>query len=534
MVAAGRMKEEHQPRELEVTSGSTTCLGKGSFFAMLWPGATEFPEASSPVPSVTESRDIEPPPPPVKKKTVLKPYSFFGVADTDTETEPESPSLLDWRNDPETSLTDWTLIITTPTGKDAQHYHVHRNMMLSSQFFANLFQTELAGGQSEIELPAEAAAIVPDFLDYLYRLRREVTRDNAVPLYYLSRLLGIHRLRWESKQFWTGDLTLETVDFYYEQAIIFQEETLMNELLQTCLKDEVLRGINAHSNIVTIPCPRLWVFLAKSVDRKQSEHLSTVIAAFCELHKEHMDADVFNDLTQPLPEIDIKAVTPLLQLESEIVQPAITTSLQRSCMRAMAFNWDSLDVSSPPFYQMMSSQTPQFLTRAFAKTVLVAQSMNKRGKASEMAPEDSIFLQNMRETSSLVDLAERQENLNDAEEPLYSAPIFSFGDETESPLRELSTHSISGSSCDESKQLEPEGIVSCPSRLTSDDAAKEKSTPTPIKPEAEASDVVGHSSDAEKERTSPAGLEVSVEGATQETSSTTSAMTEPIQDTVEV
>ena len=295
---------------------------------------------------------------------------------TSTSEEPDEPNLLDWRMNPKTSLADWTVVITTPGRTAAKYYHVHRNIiMLPSRYFRKLFKKQRkTGGRSDFHLPDAAAAVFPDFLDYLYRLGCETfTRNNSVPLYYLSRIFNVDRLRWETRKFWEKDMSARTIAHYYESAILFEEESLMAVVLEACADEQVLSSLDCESDVLSNENPRMMLYLVENSDAKHSEKLSMLIAKFCMLHQEAIDKNVFLNLTKPLSSVSLEAACTLLIQERSFSQPSGVTQLQKSCIRTLSQNWAALDVTEPTFKDMLTLQGPLFLAELYRRTTLAAQ-----------------------------------------------------------------------------------------------------------------------------------------------------------------
>lgn len=148
--------------------------------------------------------------------------------DSDLE-EPDKPneSRLDWRMDPAQSHSDWTIKITHEGETLCDIYHVHKCVIAvgakRSEYFATLFGSQLplretANNTSNIELHKVAATAFPVLLDFMYSCKDklQITTENSTALYYLAQYFQIKRLRWEARQFWQIDLSLENAGVYYE------------------------------------------------------------------------------------------------------------------------------------------------------------------------------------------------------------------------------------------------------------------------------------------------------------------------------
>jgi hypothetical protein len=108
------------------------------------------------------------------------------------ELGPPAPDfLLSWRLDPDTSFSDWTVVIEEEGGKSAS-YHVHKCVLAAgnrkSDYFRNVFRSGLAeslSSTSNISLQRSAAAAFPVMLDYMYNSGTYLfAAKNIVPLRY--------------------------------------------------------------------------------------------------------------------------------------------------------------------------------------------------------------------------------------------------------------------------------------------------------------------------------------------------------------
>jgi hypothetical protein len=314
------------------------------------------------------------------------------IARTSTTEEPEELTHLDWRMNAKTSLSDWTIVVST-SSRQVKYYHVHRSIiMLPSKYFRKLFKRHRRApeaGRSDFHLNEAAANAFPEFLDYVYHLSHPtsiITRENVVPLYYLSRIFIVDRFRWETRQFWETDMSVGTIAEYYRQAIVFEEEPLLNKVLNACLDDSaILGGLNIDAEILQVANPRLMLHLVKHAgkDKKKSEHLSRLVAKFCQLHPDNVvDIGTFAGLTMPLSAIAMDVACQLLIHEHKHFketnskhQESCLSSLQKCCIHALATHWAELDVDKVEFQKMLGSQSPLFLGELFQKTIMAVKGL---------------------------------------------------------------------------------------------------------------------------------------------------------------
>lgn len=327
---------------------------------------------------------------------------------TSTSEEPEELTHLDWRMNAKKSLSDWTIVITTPS-RITKYYHVHRSIiMLPCKYFCKLFKKyrRLPDGRSDFNLDDKAANAFPEFLDYIYHLNNEadlITRDNVVPLYYLSRIFMVDRLRWETRQFWETDMSIVTIANYYRLAIVFEEEPLLDRVLKACLDDpSILAGLECEADILSVANPRLLLHLVKNAgsDKENSEHLSRLVAKFCALHPDQVDVNTFTALTVPLSAISVEVACKLLiQENGKFKGPKESlTSLQKCCISALAKHWSKLDVKTAEFQKMLSTQSPLFLAELFQKTIMAVQGLSTDDEVEPSQGVDEVFCSQVTES----------------------------------------------------------------------------------------------------------------------------------------
>ena len=223
-----------------------------------------------------------------------------------------------------------------------------------SKYFQNLFADHVVEtGSSTFEFPDKAAMIFPQLLDYIYSpTTLHLTTDNASAFYFLGKIFGIEHLSWKAKHFWKLDLSFDTVAIYYGDAIIFQDDQIMNAVLATCEDPEVLLNFKVDSPILQVPDPKLWLLLLQKIGSSHSKHMSKLVASYCLRH--HVDANTFLQLTdeEMMPVVSWSVALGLLGLEWEIYRRSNVeglSSLQDRCIKALAKTWDKIDVSKDEF-----------------------------------------------------------------------------------------------------------------------------------------------------------------------------------------
>jgi hypothetical protein len=263
----------------------------------------------------------------------------------------EPPS---WRLPLHLSGSDWKLIIKIETDPSTTEYNVHKHMLTGgfkkSQFFISLLQLaseekadeEIEGATTTIH--EDAVRLVPDMLDYIYSAHNllNITTENAVGLLHLAQFFTIRAMATKVLSFIYKDISVENMGTYLASAFAFDDLQIMAVCSSRCaeqIKDIssnsfLLRDMDAGFLLDIISCPRK--------DRNRcSGHMSNLVTAYCDLHREKVDANVFDELTleEHLPVISKDAAMYLLLLEADIVRESVTrnnlTCLQRRCIAAL-------------------------------------------------------------------------------------------------------------------------------------------------------------------------------------------------------
>mmetsp|Transcript_9006 Transcript_9006/g.14013 ORF Transcript_9006/g.14013 Transcript_9006/m.14013 type:complete len:481 (-) Transcript_9006:149-1591(-) len=334
---------------------------------------------------------------------------------------------LHWNMDPEVSFSDWKIEISykvktnTTTAADIDDnadisnsstsittktklYHVHKSVLAvgarRSEYFARLFHTNntYKDNISQIELEPCAAEAFPIVLDYLYCPERclQVNSQNAAPLHYLGSYLEMKQLRWDSRKFWKEDLTVDTLSHYYRHATLFDDEKLLDAVVDVCAREisHVLIPddfpCDFENHIVRVASePSFWLRVLAKYNKDwpdyQSLHVSKLMSHFCESYKE-MDAATFNQIVDPdhLPCIATEVAFSFLQLEAKFFphspQTEVVTELsdlQLRCVESLAFSWPCIDVSDGGDTKvLLKTLSPLFLSELLTRSLARAQMTN--------------------------------------------------------------------------------------------------------------------------------------------------------------
>jgi hypothetical protein len=342
-----------------------------------------------------DKSNTNPRPPKVGRIVVMdgQEESCYSAVDAmDSDTEPSPPVRMDWRTDPDKSLSDWTIEVVASISADDETkqsttYHVHKNILiLESEYFQWFFRDSLRATKTDgtipcatrLELHEKAARFFPQLLDFLYGKQANFSSENATVFHYFGRYFGIRRLRWEAKQFWQKDMNQDTVAIYYKDAITFADAKVMATLEQTCCNESIIMGFKRRSKIFQVPDARLWLHLVKNVGPRHSEQLSRLVAWYLDEHG--IDAPTFLELTSVdnLPKIDFWVSFFLMELEQKLfVLPADKlTTLQSRCLETLQHHWRDVKTADPAISTFLMQQPAIFLTELYKRTLAVVQRLS--------------------------------------------------------------------------------------------------------------------------------------------------------------
>eukprot|EP00980_Cylindrotheca_fusiformis_P018212 scaffold5901_cov116-Cylindrotheca_fusiformis.AAC.5 len=159
-------------------------------------------------------------------------------------------SELPWRLDPHTSYSDWTVTVTIlGDGSSAREndlkavpdvYHVHKTFLScgprKSTFFHKVFQSEDSSykksNTTRLNLEKSAAALFPEFLDYVYGSELSLTPESAVVLHSLSDYLGVNSLK-------------NAVLDYARNDLLSKQFYSRNHLKCSCCSDEAKSDVDS-------------------------------------------------------------------------------------------------------------------------------------------------------------------------------------------------------------------------------------------------------------------------------------------------
>jgi len=311
---------------------------------------------------------------------------------------------LHWNMDPEVSFSDWIIDITYPvetaegeTAQKTKTYHVHKSVVAvgarRSEYLARMFLQQTAAGKNNntttIHLECLAAKqVFPIVLDYWYNgpdRPLSITTEAAPSLYHLGQRLEIPPLMEEVQHFWECDLTVDNLATYYQQAVLYGNDVLMEHVIDRCAKD-ISQVSPEYSEIVKVSSPTFWLSVLKKYNKDwpdyQSLHVSKIISKFCQTYP-FLTASLFNDLVDSdnLPCISPEVALDFLALERNFFPHATEvvlelSDLQLRCIESLAFSWPCVPIQDDATKQILQQLSPLLLTELYTRSMARAQVTN--------------------------------------------------------------------------------------------------------------------------------------------------------------
>lgn len=265
-------------------------------------------------------------------------------------------------------------------------YHVHRYFLgfgtRRSEYFARLFkESKSKSKKTKFELEHLAAKAFPDLLDFLYdpAMPLVIGTETATALHHLGVKFEMKHLQHYSKEFCQKDLSLDTLETYYEHAKKFEDQAILDLLVEFIGKN--IGAISSDSHFVKhhTDAP-LW---KKAIDHVTFHpvnmatdlHLSKLITEFGVANKDSLDPETFEGLTNKIRKVDPAVALALCDLDDHLygVQEGGLSSIQQRCSTALAENWKDLDVLNEP---MVQDRQSAFLVDLLGKCLAEARSEN--------------------------------------------------------------------------------------------------------------------------------------------------------------
>jgi len=292
---------------------------------------------------------------------------------------------LDWRMDPVESRSDFTIEISIAAARRVQDantssapeeekvvdtYHVHKILLefggtKSSGYFAGLFASATAESQSNktrISLHKLAADAFPVLLDHLYSLDGgvpELTIQNAAPVHHLADYLEVDSLCSKVLQFWENGIEIEDLGMCLDHASTFRIDALL--VVRKC--SDKITQIELDSHLMEVADAEFWLAVRVEMESKRGIRpcFLALIAEFCFVRKDHLDAETFAKLTasatRTMMRMQLAAAVKLLEVEQAVLPSAKEpTHLQTLCVDALASDWKNSmkSTNQQKYLQMLS------------------------------------------------------------------------------------------------------------------------------------------------------------------------------------
>ncbi|GKY97353.1 hypothetical protein MPSEU_000693700 [Mayamaea pseudoterrestris] len=296
----------------------------------------------------------------------------------------DNKTMLDWRQEPSESFSDYKILIAGGGNDNLTEYHVHKLIIANgSAYFHNLLNHNFIEGEenaSLIELNEQMAAVFPHLLDYMYWMFSDQGRVGQVQVPLPATHVSLYKLAdYFEVPHLLRDLNLHQIydkrGFVWEYLIPAQAQGVQQVIdvaLEYCAPLLWKLGHRQDIKLVTrnMTTPTLSILIQHPKEnRKKLEsdlQASRLLAAFCEEHE--IDADTFSTLTDAsvMQSISPCAAWPLLKKESELIgRDTILTDLQRRCIKSLSENFVKLQFSD---MEAIASQ-PLLFREAFFNAV---------------------------------------------------------------------------------------------------------------------------------------------------------------------
>ena len=270
-----------------------------------------------------------------------------------------------WRDDPESSLSDWILRVDSP-GANAT-YHVHRATLATgvrrSEYFARLFTgagtsglVENVQGSSTIPLELSAANAFPAFLDFVYKGELAISDASAMALlhlaeYFLNRPLHDQVTKYVQTALKgapgseAGNRTASSAPLFLAEANLYALDKAAGVCARVCATHLLTRDLGYCGELA----PPLFLRVVEAVEctsPEQSIALSDHVAAFVNAHSPPLER------LGPLPLIDVTMLEGLtakltavsadsaLDLLGHALARQGAERLQSECAKTIGAKWE--------------------------------------------------------------------------------------------------------------------------------------------------------------------------------------------------
>ena len=255
---------------------------------------------------------------------------------------------LDWRQNPNISLSDWTVVVYD--GKESAVYHIHKSEVglgpRRSKFLDAKFDedehADVTDPNTEVYLPSRVAALFPEFLDYVYSDTLQLTTRNVLALKHLANHFDVRALYKKTDSFVQSDLNLKTAPTYCTEADLVLDEDVQKKTVQIMAENF---GRMDMTVITQLPAKMFKEVLSSPHLDVESEFLSNKVAQFMRF----TDGSAISDemlfmLTHPQIMPVISSDEAFFFLNWGLKYPQVLdegddASLRNRCIEAVARSW---------------------------------------------------------------------------------------------------------------------------------------------------------------------------------------------------
>ena len=255
---------------------------------------------------------------------------------------------LDWRQNPNISLSDWTVVVYD--GKESAVYHIHKSEVglgpRRSKFLTAKFDedehADVTDPNTEVYLPSRVAALFPEFLDYVYSDTLQLTTRNVLALKHLANHFDVRALYKKTDSFVQSDLNLKTAPTYCTEADLVLDEDVQKKAVQIMAENF---GRMNMTVITQLPAKMFKEVLSSPHLDVESEFLSNKVAQFMRF----TDGSAISDemlfmLTHPQIMPMISSDEAFFFLNWGLKYPQVLdegddASLRNRCIEAVARSW---------------------------------------------------------------------------------------------------------------------------------------------------------------------------------------------------
>lgn len=330
------------------------------------------------------------------------------------ETEPEQ---LTWRLDPQISLSDWTIKVITRETRQAEYYHVHKNILAvgprRGEYFVRNFRNSArmnkdTGSSTEVHLMSVAAKCIPQLLDYMYSNEGHlyITTELATGLRHLAQFFGIRPLHKKVMDFIVEDLSMKNVVQYYRDAVVLDDDNILDRAAEHCA-DNIMEIEKANSLLLTSIDPAFFrrLMMSDKIDSKEKHyHISLLLAEYCMLNKQILDDQDFVRLSDArcLPVVHHEAALTLMETEADLVIATSlegafeVSSLQERCISDLTVHWEELSSMS----QDRIFRVCRKLSSSVLSDILVKSLIHAKRKVDEIQNDPKITAKQLNASTS--------------------------------------------------------------------------------------------------------------------------------------